>query len=84
METFLKKQLGRAGTPTPERGEEKGPVSSTNATKGGGKGRGNLRAMNEVKLMQVHPPFSTVYLSMTSGDLVMPVTANTAVVVCCR
>ena len=31
MEKFLKKHLGRGGTPTPERGEGKGPKSSTNA-----------------------------------------------------
>ena len=35
-------------------------------------------------LMQVHPLCSTVNVSMTRGDLVMPLTATTAVVVCCR
>ena len=49
MENFLKKHLGRGGTPTPERGEGKGPKSPTSTNQGGGKGRGNLRAMNEVK-----------------------------------
>ena len=49
MDKFLKKHLGRGGTPTPERGEGKGPKNPTNANKVGGKGRGNLRAMNEVK-----------------------------------
>ena len=49
MEKFLKKHLGRGGTPTPERGEGKGPKNPTNANQGGGKGRGNLRATNEVK-----------------------------------
>ena len=49
MEKFLKKHLGRGGTPTPECGEGKGPKNPTNANQGGGKGRGNLRAMNEVK-----------------------------------
>ena len=49
MEKFLKKQLSRDGTPTPESGEEKGPLNPTNANQGGGKGRGNLRAMNDVK-----------------------------------
>ena len=49
MEKFLKKHLGRGGTPTPERGEGKGPKNPTNANQGGGKGRGNPRAMNEVK-----------------------------------
>ena len=49
MEKFLKKHLGRAGTPTPERGEGKGSKNPTNTNQGGGKGRGNLRAMNEVK-----------------------------------
>ena len=48
MEKFLKKHLGRGGTPTPERGEGKGPKNPTNANRRGGKGRGNLRAMNEV------------------------------------
>ena len=81
MEKFLKKHLGRGGTPTPDRGEGKGPKNPTNANQGGGKGRGNLRAMNR---MQVHPLCSTVNLSMTRGDLVMPLTATTAAVVCCR
>ena len=49
MGKFLKKHLGRGGNPTPERGEGKGPKKPTNANQGGGKGRGNLRAMNEVK-----------------------------------
>ena len=48
-ENLLKKLLGRGGTPTPECGEGKGPENPTNANHGGGKGRGNLRAMNEVK-----------------------------------
>ena len=37
-----------------------------------------------LNLKQVHPLCSTVNLSMTRGDLVMPFTATTAVVVCCR
>ena len=49
MEKFLKKHLGRGGNPTPGRGEGKGAKNPTNANQGGGKGRGNLRAMNEVK-----------------------------------
>ena len=49
MEKFLKKHLGRGGTPTPERGKGKGPKNPTNADQKGCKGRGNLRAMNEVK-----------------------------------
>ena len=49
MEEFLKKHLGRGGNPTPECGEGKGPENPTNADQGGGKGRGNLRAMNEVE-----------------------------------
>ena len=49
MEKFLEKHFGRGGTPTPERGEGKGPKNATNPNQGGGKGRGNLRAMNEVK-----------------------------------
>ena len=49
MENVLKKHLGRGGTPTPERGEGKGPKNAANANQGGGKGRGNVRAMREVK-----------------------------------
>ena len=56
MEKFLKKHLGRGGTPGPERGEGKGPKNPTNANQGGGKGRGNLRAMNEVKPDAGTPP----------------------------
>ena len=56
MEKDLKKHLGRGGTPTPERGEWKGPKNPTNASQGGGKGRGNLRAMNEVKPDAGTPP----------------------------
>ena len=56
MEKFLKKHLGRGGTPTPECGEGKGPENSTTANPGGGKGRGNLRAMNEVNHDADTPP----------------------------
>ena len=49
MEELLKKHLGPGGTPTPERGEEKKPKEPTNTNQGGGKGRGKLPAMNEVK-----------------------------------
>ena len=56
MEEFLKKHLGRGGTPTPERGEGKGPQNPTNANQGGGKGRGNLRAINEVEPDAGTPP----------------------------
>ena len=56
MEKFLKKQLGRGGTPTPERGEGKVPKNRTNTNQGGGKGRGNLHAMNEVKPDPGTPP----------------------------
>ena len=56
MEKFLKKHLGRGGNPTPERGEGKGPKNPTNANQGGGKGRGHLRAMNEVKPDAGTPP----------------------------
>ena len=34
MEKSLKKHLGRGGSPTPERGEEKGPKRPTNANQG--------------------------------------------------
>ena len=56
MEKFLKKHLGRGGTPTPESGEGKGPKNPPNANQGGGKGRGNLRAMNEVNPDAGTPP----------------------------
>ena len=56
MEKFLKKHLGRGGTPTPERGEAKGSKSPTNANQGGAKGRHSLRAMNEVKPDAGTPP----------------------------
>ena len=56
MEKFLKKHMGRGGTPTPKRGERKGPKNPTNTNQGGGKGRGNLRAMNEVKPNAGTPP----------------------------
>ena len=56
MEKFLKRHLGRGGTPTPERGEGKGPRKPTNANKGGGEGGGNLRAMNEGKPERGTPP----------------------------
>ena len=56
MEKFLKRHLGRGGTPTPERGEGKGPKNPTNANKGGRKPVGNLRAMNEVKPESGTPP----------------------------
>ena len=56
MEKFLKRHLGRGGTPTPERGEGKGPKNPTNTNKGGGKGGGNLRAMIEVKPETGTPP----------------------------
>ena len=56
MEKFLNKHLGPGGTRTPERGEGKGPENPTNANQGGGKGRGNLCAMNEVKHDAGTPP----------------------------
>ena len=56
MEKFLKKHLGRVSTPTPERGKGKGPKNPTNTNQRGGKGRGNLRAMNEVKPDAGTPP----------------------------
>ena len=56
MEKFLKKHLGRGGNPTPERGKGKGPKNPTNANQGGGKGRGNIRAMNGVKPEAGTPP----------------------------
>ena len=84
MGKFLRKHLGRGGTPTPERGEGKGHKNPTNTNQGGGKGRGNLRAMNEVKPDAGTPPCSTADLSMTRGALVMPLTAISAVAVCCR
>ena len=84
MEKFLNRHLGRGGTPTPERGVRKGPEDPTNPNKGGGKGGGNLRAMNEVKLKQVYPNSSAVILSMTREDPVVPLTATIALVVGCN
>ena len=56
MEKFVEKHLGRGGTPTPERGEGKWPKNPSDANQGGGKGRGNLRAMKEVKPEAGRPP----------------------------
>ena len=56
MEKVLKRQLGRGGAPLPEGGEGKGPKNPSNTNKGGGKGGGNLRAMNEVKPETGTPP----------------------------
>ena len=56
MQKFLKRHLGGGGTPTPDRGEGKGPKNPTNANKGGGKGGWNLRAINEVKPESGTPP----------------------------
>ena len=56
VEKFVKKDLGRGGTPIPERGEGKGPKNPTNANQGGGEGRGNLRAMKEVTPDAGTPP----------------------------
>ena len=56
MEKISNKQLGQGGTPTPKRGEGKGPKNPPNANQGGGKGRDNLRAMNEVKPDAGTPP----------------------------
>ena len=56
LEKFLKKHLGRGDTPTPGRGEGKGPKIPTNANWGGGTGRGNLCAMNEMKPDASTPP----------------------------
>ena len=84
MDKFLKKHLGRGGTPIPERGEGKGPENLTNANQGGGKEEGNLRVMNEVKPETGTPPFFFVSLSITRGELVMYLTATSAVVVCCK
>ena len=56
MEKFLKKHLGRGGNPTPERVAGKGAKNPTNTNQGGGKGRGNLRAMNQVKPEAGTPP----------------------------
>ena len=47
MEKFLKRHLGRGTDPTPDGGELRGSKTSTNQSKGGGKGGGNLRTMKE-------------------------------------
>ena len=56
MEKFLKRHLGKGANPTPDRGEGRGNRTPPNANKGGGKGGGNLRAMNEVKPETGSPP----------------------------
>ena len=56
MEKLLRKHLGRGGTPNTERGQGKGPKSPTSTNQGGGKRRGILRAMNEVKPEAGTPP----------------------------
>ena len=56
MEKFLKKHLGQGCSPTPERGGGKEPENPTNTNQGGGKRRGNLRGMNEVKPEARTPP----------------------------
>ena len=83
MEKFLKKHLGRGGTPTPERGEGKGPKIPLTPTRTVVKEGVTYVPLMRLNLMQVHPLYSTVNLSMTRGDLVMPLTATTGVVVCC-
>ena len=83
MEKFLKRHPSRGGNPTPERGEGKGPNDPTNANKGGGKGWGNLRASNEVNPETGTPPLFYCKPVNDREDLVMPLTATTAVVVCC-
>ena len=84
MQKFLKKHLGRGGTPTPERGEGKGPKNPTNSNQGGGKGRGNLRAMNEVKPDAGTPPLFYCKPVNDKGGPCLPLTVITAVAVCCR
>ena len=84
MEKFLKKHFGRGGTPIPERGEGKGAKNPTNTNQGGGKGRDNLRAMNEVKPDAGAPPLFYCKPVNDKGAPVMPLTAITAVAVCCR
>ena len=84
MKKFLKKHPGRGGMPTPERGEWKRTKNPTNANQGGCKGRGNLRAMNEVKPQAGTPPLFFCKLVNDKGDLAMLLTATRAVVVCCK
>ena len=56
MEKFLKRHLGKSASPTLDRGESRGSKISTNPNKGGGKGGGNLSAMNEVRPEARVPP----------------------------
>ena len=79
---FLKRHLGRGATPTPERGEGKGPKRPTNANKGGGKGGGNLHAMSEVKPETGTPPLFYCKPVNENGGPCLPLTATIAVVVC--
>ena len=48
MEKFLKSHLGKGASPSPDSGESRESNTPTNSNKGGGRGGGNLRAMNEV------------------------------------
>ena len=56
MAKFLKRHLGKGASPNPDLGESGGSKTPTKANKGGGKGGGNLRAMNEVKPKAGVPP----------------------------
>ena len=84
MEKFLKKHLGRGGTPTPSLAKGKGLKIPLTPTREVVKEGVTYVPRMRLNLMQVHPLCSTVNLSMTRGDLVMPLTATTAVDVCCR
>ena len=53
---FVKTHMGKGANPTPDRGELKGFKTLTSPSKAGGKGAGNLRAMNEVKPEAGVPP----------------------------
>ena len=56
METFLKRNLSKGASPTPDRGEMKGSKTPTNSNKGADKGGCILCAMNEVKPEAGVPP----------------------------
>ena len=49
IEKFRNRRPGKGASPIPDRDESRWSKTPTNPNKGGGKGGGNLRAMNEVK-----------------------------------
>ena len=84
MEKFLNRHLGKDANPTPDCGESRRSKAPTNPNKGGGKGGGNLRAINDVKHEAGVPPLFYCKAVNDKGVLVMPLTAIITVVACCN